>query len=181
MSAGLLHLHNALRWVILIAGLIAVVKAVMNLAANKPYSKAPGTVFVASLHVQLILGFILYGAFSGLAQQFRAMGGAAMKDAVLRFWGMEHLVMMLIAVVLATIGSARARRAPTDAAKNRTARLFFAIALVVLLAGIPWPFRQAGIARGLFPGMSAPAATATTTPTTPPTTGEAAAPPPPVG
>lgn len=176
MATGMLHLHNVLRWVILIAGILAIVKAVMNLAANKPYSKGPGTVFVASLHVQLILGFIIYGGLSGLAATFRASIGTAMGDAMLRFWGMEHVVMMSLAAVVATIGSARARRAPTAQGKNKAARLFFTIAFVLILAAIPWPFRAAGIARGLFPGMSAPAATVDT-----PTTEDTKVAPPTVG
>lgn len=171
MGTGLLHLHNALRWVIIIAGLIAIVKAIMNASAGKPYSKGPGAVFVASLHIELLLGLGIYFGISGLAATFRADPGAAMKVAALRFYGMEHLVIMIAAVVVATIGSAKARRAPDEASKNKTARTFFLIAFVLLLVGIPWPFRGDGVGRGLFPGMKAPAAETTTTTTTPtPTT-----------
>jgi len=158
MEAGLIHLHNALRWVVVIAGVLAVVKAILNAQANKPYSRGPGVVFMASLHVQVLLGFIIYFAVSGLAATFRADPGAAMKVAALRFFGMEHVTLMVIATVLATIGSARARRGPDEVTKNKTARTFFAIALVLLALGIPWPFRGDGVGRGLFPGMAAPAA-----------------------
>lgn len=157
MSAGLLHLHNLLRLVIVVAGLVAVVRAFLGASSGKPYNKAPATVFVASLHVQLILGFIIYFATSGLAAAFRADPGGSMKVAMLRFYGMEHVLLMLVAVVVATIGSARTRRAQGDAAKHKTARLFFTIAFVVLMLGIPWPFRGDGVGRGLFPGMAAAA------------------------
>jgi hypothetical protein len=162
MGAGLLHLHNALRWVILIAGVIAIVKAILNASSGKPYQKGAGTVFVASLHVQLILGFVIWAGVSGLVATFRADPGAAMKITALRFFGVEHTVFMLAAVVVATIGGARARRGADDATRNKTARTFFLIAMVLLLLGIPWPFRGDGVGRGLFPGMSAPAATTTT-------------------
>jgi hypothetical protein len=173
MGTGLLHLHNALRWVIVISGLIAVVKAILNASANKPYSKGPGAVFVASLHIELLIGLVLYFGVSGLAATFRADPGASMKVAALRFYGMEHLILMTAAVVVATIGSARARRAGDEATKNKTARTFFLIALALLALGIPWPFRGDGVGRGLFPGMKAPAATTATPP-------EMTPPPPPV-
>jgi hypothetical protein len=154
MHTGLLHLHSALRWVILVAGVVAVVRAHRGLVAQQPYARAPGSVFVLSLHTQLLVGLVLYFGTSGLVSTFLAAPGPSMKDAVLRFFGMEHLVLMLAAVVVATIGSARARRAADDAAKNRGARLFFAIALILLVLGIPWPFRAAGAGRAWMPGMT---------------------------
>jgi len=175
MGTGLIHLHNALRWVVLIAGVIAIVKAILNASAGKPYQKTAGTVFVASLHVQLLLGLGLYFGVSGVVAAFLADPGASMKVAALRFFGMEHLVLMVAAAVVATIGSARSRRAPDEVTKNKTARTFFLIAMVLLLLGVPWPFRGAGVGRGLFPGMAAPAATVTAPVTT------SATPPPPVG
>ena len=105
----------------------------------------------------------LYFGVSALAETFRANPGAAMKVAALRFFGMEHLVLMVAAAVVATIGSARSRRAPDEASKNKTARTFFVIAMVLVLLGIPWPFRGDGVGRGLFPGMPAPAAIAPVT------------------
>ncbi len=171
MGTGLLHTHNALRWVILIAGVIAIVKAILNAQNGKPYQKTAGTVFVASLHLQLILGLVLWAGVSGIVATFRADPGAAMKVAALRFFGVEHSILMIAAVVVATIGSARARRAADDASKNKAARTFFLIAMVLLLLGIPWPFRGDGVGRALFPGMSAPAATSTLEAPPPPVVG----------
>ncbi|HEY1098037.1 MAG TPA: hypothetical protein VGF99_03875 [Myxococcota bacterium] len=157
MAAGLLHLHNLLRLVIVVAGIVTVVRAFMGVSSGKPYNKTPATVFLASLHVQVILGLIIYFGVSGVAAAFRADPGGSMKIAMLRFFGMEHLLLMLAAVVVATIGSARTRRAQGDVAKHKTARLFFTVAMLLLVAGIPWPFRGDGVGRPLFPGMSSSA------------------------
>ena len=75
MGTGLIHLHNALRWVVLIAGVVAIVKAILNASAGKPYQKGAGTVFVASLHLELVLGLGIYFGVSGLAASFRADPG----------------------------------------------------------------------------------------------------------
>jgi hypothetical protein len=61
-----------------------------------------------------------------------------MKDATRRFWAVEHVTLMLAALALVHIGAARARKAASDAAKHRTAAIFFVIATALVLAGIPW-------------------------------------------
>ncbi len=170
MHTGLLHLHGLLRWVVVIAGLVAVVRAHRALAAGQPYGRAAGLTFVMSLHLQLVVGFLLYLGTSGLVATFLAAPGPSMKDGVLRFFGVEHLVMMLGAIVVATVGNAKVRRAADDGARNRLARTFFAIALLLLVAGIPWPFRTVGAGRAWLPGMKPSTATASATDAAPSTT-----------
>jgi hypothetical protein len=43
------------------------------------------------------------------------------------------------------------KRADTDAQKHKRTLIYFGIALLLILAMIPWPFRQPGVARQLFP------------------------------
>jgi hypothetical protein len=67
--------------------------------------------------------------------------GAAMKVKELRFFTVEHTTFMLIAIVLAHIGSIRAKRAATDALKYRRMLVWYAASFLVLLVGIPWVLR----------------------------------------
>ena len=158
MSTGMLHLHNILRWVVLIAGLVAIIRATLALRSAKPYNRMPGLIFVMSLHFQIVLGLFVYFGISGLTAAFLNDPAAAMKMPLLRFFGLEHPLGMVLAAVVATIGSARARRALDDQKKNRTSAVFFTIAMMLIFASIPWPFRAGGVGRGLFPGSSTPAA-----------------------
>jgi putative Ca2+/H+ antiporter (TMEM165/GDT1 family) len=64
--------------------------------------------------------------------------GAAMKDSGIRFYAVEHFSMMFIAVVLVHIGRAKSKKAKTDLAKFKTATIFYLLALVIILAAIPW-------------------------------------------
>ncbi len=77
--------------------------------------------------------------------------GEAMKDASLRFWTIEHMAMMLIAVVLITLGNIRSKKAATDEAKHKQVAIFFILALLIIFAAIPWPW--SAVARGWMPGM----------------------------
>jgi uncharacterized membrane protein YwaF len=66
------------------------------------------------------------------------------KTGVLRFYGMEHILLMIIAIILVTIGHAKAKRASEPSKKHKTILLFYAIGLILIIASIPWPFRQLG-------------------------------------
>jgi hypothetical protein len=63
-----------------------------------------------------------------------------MHERVIRFFGMEHITMMLIAIILITIGSAKAKRKTTDADKFKTMAIWFTISLMIILSSIPWSF-----------------------------------------
>jgi hypothetical protein len=72
-----------------------------------------------------------------------------MKDAFLRFYAVEHLALMLVALGLVHVGRARSRKAPSDAARHRAASIFFLLGLLAILVAIPWPGRAVG--RPLWP------------------------------
>lgn len=143
MYFPILILHSLLRWVVLAAGLWSVARALGGLVSRRPWTPTDvqaGRWFTISLDVQVLLGLLLYAFLSPIASQAFTDMGAAMRDPILRFWAVEHVVMMLAALVLAHIGSARARRASASAAKHRTSLIFYALALLAVLTAIPWPF-----------------------------------------
>lgn len=147
MHAALLHTHNLLRWVVLLLGALALVRAYQGISGDRPYATARrvGVFFVASLHLQLLLGLALF-LVSPLIKLAMTDMRATMSDAATRFFVAEHPTLMVAAVVLMTIGGIVAKNAANDAAKHRKALVFIAITMLMLLFGIPWQ-------RALFPGM----------------------------
>lgn len=147
MPSALLLTHNALRWVILVAGVMAVVRAVQGLKGDRPYAPArrAGVLFMVSLHVQLLTGLVLF-VVSPFVHQAMADMKATMADGATRFFIAEHPTLMVVAVVVMTIGSIVAKNAPDDAARHRKLLVFSAVTMLILLAGIPWQ-------RALVPGM----------------------------
>ena len=88
----ILFLHSWLRWVVLILALVAIVKSLSGWLGNKPFTKSEngiGGAFVGTMHLQLVLGLLLYFVFS--AYGFKAISaagmGEVMKDSTARFWG----------------------------------------------------------------------------------------------
>jgi hypothetical protein len=146
--SAVLVLHSWLRWVVVLAGLWAVVRALTNRGEPwSPSDQRAATIFVAALDAQLLLGAALYVVLSPFTNAAFQDFGSAMGNAGLRFWAVEHLFGMLIGITLAHIGSARIRRAPLDR-RRRLASIFYSLALVAILASIPWPGMPAG--RPLF-------------------------------
>ncbi len=141
MYIGLLHLHNVLRWLILIAALIVLLKYFIGWFSQKKWSKPDhilGLIFTSLVDLQFLTGIVLYFFYSPITKTAFHDFGAAMKNAELRFYAVEHSLMMLIALVLIHIGWARAKRATSDRAKFSQALVFFGIAYVIIITLIPW-------------------------------------------
>lgn len=138
---GILHAHSGLRWVLLILLVTAIVNAFMKWKSGARFTgkdKLIGILTIAVTHTTAILGFILYfvnGKYKGFSE---------MSNKVARFYAVEHLLGMLLAVVFITIGYSKAKKATKDIAKFRKTLIWFLFALIFILISIPWPFIIAG-------------------------------------
>lgn len=148
-----LVIHNILRWAVLLFGLWAVIAALAAVVSKRDYRNSDnksGLFFMISCDIQLLLGLILY--FTGMwFEKVKTDMGAVMKNSVERFFAVEHALMMIIAWLLVHVGRSMVKRAGTDAQKHKRTLIYFGIALILILAMIPWPFRQPGIERQFFP------------------------------
>lgn len=154
MYSMLILLHSWLRWVVLLTGLYALIRAIGGARGNRPWTVLdgkPGMYFVASCDLQLLIGLALYLVFSPTVQAAFGNIGAAMRQPEYRFYVVEHAAGMIVAIALAHIGRVRSKKARTDEAKFKGAAIFYGLALLVILASIPWPGMPAG--RPLFRGL----------------------------
>ncbi len=156
MYSFLLSVHNLLRWVILVLILVAIVRSLSGMVSGKPFTgtdKKIGLFLMISAHTTFLIG--LYQWFAGPwgLQLIRNYGmGEVMKNAVYRYWTVEHLTGMLIAIVLITIGRGASKKSISDRSKHTRTFWFYLIALIIILAIVPWPFRP-GIGRPLLPAV----------------------------
>jgi hypothetical protein len=138
MNNALIPIHSLLRWVVLILLLTAIIKSLSGLMSKRAYAPSDNKIslfLMISAHTQLLVGLIMY--FVSPWVQFN---GDALKAPEIRFFTMEHSVMMIIAIALITIGRISSKKATTDASKFRRSFIYFLIALLVIFAAIPWPF-----------------------------------------
>lgn len=149
MANGLLHLHNLLRWVILLLLLLAIIQAFGAKNGSSKAIRKTSLFLLIAAHIQFVIGSYQYFTGSFGYKLISANGfGEVMKSSVQRFWAVEHMAGMLIAIALITIARGKVKKQ----AFGLSAWLYI-IALLLILATVPWPFREA-IARPWFPGVA---------------------------
>ena len=142
----LVHIHSGLRWFVLIFIILALVNAFFK-SRKKALANCRDSVFnratMILAHLQLVAGFVLYFISPKVI-----FNGSSMKDPLLRFFLVEHILLMLVAIALITIGYIKADRIQEDRKKYRFIMIYYGIAFLLLLLSIPWPFR--GLGAGWF-------------------------------
>ena len=134
MYTGLLHSHSLLRYFVLIMLLAVVAISLQKWLGKKPYSgldnKLSLYLFIFT-HLQLLIGIILY--FTSDVVQFNA---STMKEPVLRYWAVEHITMMLIAIILITMARITSKKIADSLARHKRMFVFNALALVLIVVAI---------------------------------------------
>lgn len=142
MYLPLLALHSLVRWLVLISLLIAIVNAYRGWLFNGRYLTLDNAIRVTAVtfaHVQVAIGVGLY-IVSPIVSYFLHNFSDAVHQRDIRFFGMEHITMMAVAIVLISIGSAKTKSRQTDKEKFKTMAIWFTIALVIIFLSIPWAF-----------------------------------------
>jgi hypothetical protein len=136
----LLLIHSYWRWIVLLTAVLALIVSISGLRGRRPFApwgRKAGLIYVTALDMQLLLGLALY-AVSPVVQTAWGNIAAAMKDHNQRFFAIEHLLVMVIAIALAHVGSVRAKKAADDAIKYRRMLVWYGASLVLILGGMPW-------------------------------------------
>ena len=123
--------HSGWRYIVFALLVIAVLQALAGWFGKNPYTEGNRKLNVFTLisaHIQLVFGAVLY-FLSPLTK-------GAMSDPLYRYWKVEHISLMVIAIVLITIGNAKSKRAATALAKHKTVSIFFGIALLLVVVAI---------------------------------------------
>ena len=140
MYTFVLTVHSWVRWIALVAG-FGTTLAAMRKASPTPDSRTErwGLFLMMALDIQMLLGLLLYLGLSPFTAEARSHFGDAVRDPQLRFWAVDHVATMLLAVILAHAARVLARTAKTP--ESRRARLLacFGIATFAMLFGMPWP------------------------------------------
>lgn len=148
MYNAFLIIHSLLRWVVLITAAWAIAKSFSGMLGKKPFEKKdglPGLLFMISMDTQLLVGGVLWFVLSPITKP----ANISMTDPVSRFYGVEHAVMMVAAIAFAHIGRAMMKKGD-DMKRYRQSAIWFTASFIIMLAGIPWPWKE-NIGRALWP------------------------------
>lgn len=142
-----LFLHSWLRWAVLGLGLLALGASLTGWLRGRDWSRADRrlqVLFVAAFDTQLLLGLTLYFALSPFTPAGLEGLRASLAVSALRFFSLEHPVLMLLALTAAHGASGLSRREDRPTAKHRVWAVGLLLALLLILLGIPWPWLTHG-------------------------------------
>jgi hypothetical protein len=144
MSAysAVLFAHSALRWVVLLLLVAVAARTALAWSRRREWTGADrswSVALVVAMDLQFLIGVALYTFLSPLTRAFFSDPGGGMKDPVTRFFGLEHAFAMALALAAVHVGRAVSRQAATPARRHARLCLTTLIALLLVLAGIPWP------------------------------------------
>jgi hypothetical protein len=129
-----IHFYN--RYVLLAALTFVLLRSLMGWLGKKPFEKLDSTlggILVGSAHLQLVIGLIQYAATSDRTRAAFADMGAAMKDTWLRYFAVEHITAMVIAIFLIQLGRSISKRRTDGTAKHRTVAIYSGIAFLIIV------------------------------------------------
>jgi membrane protein DedA with SNARE-associated domain len=129
-----LHLHSGFRYIVLLLVLLAIIRAWADWLGKKSYSEGNRKLnlfAMISMHTQLLIGIVLY-----FLSPFVQFTSGMMKDNNARYWTVEHLTAMIIAVILITIGHSKSKKIALPEGKHKTIAIYYTLALVIIIATI---------------------------------------------
>jgi cytochrome bd-type quinol oxidase subunit 2 len=123
--------HSGWRYLVFILLVVAIIQALAGWLGRKTYSESNRKLNVFTLisaHIQLVFGLILY-----FSSPLTKMGSA---EAIGRYWKMEHIGLMILAIILITVGNARSKKTTDGTTKHKNIAIFFGLALIIIVAAI---------------------------------------------
>jgi hypothetical protein len=141
MYPVILQIHHYLSWLVLITALFALYRAVRGILLKKQWFAADsraGLFFSVVIDFQVLAGILLYVVFSPLTRVVFTDINSVMVEPSARFYGVEHVMVMLIALFAVHIGRSKARKAQFAARKHRLSAVWYTLAVVLILSRIPW-------------------------------------------
>lgn len=142
MYQTILEGHSFIRWLVLVSLLYSIYIAYKGYSQKLSFTKKDNLIrhWTATIaHIQLIFGILVY-VQSPIVKYFWKNFNEAIQNLDASFFGIIHIVLMLLAIVLITIGSALAKRKSSDEQKFKTMLIWFSLALLIIFIAIPWPF-----------------------------------------
>ena len=134
-------LHSFWAYLVLFMIVVATFNALIKYFGKKEYGAKDFRIALFTLivsHIMLLMGIVLFFAADYLSVISEMGMGAVMKNAALRSNIIEHPITMILAVAFITIGYSKHKKKLTSAGKLKPLAIFYTLALVLILAKIPW-------------------------------------------
>lgn len=131
-------LHSYWAYLVLLVVTLATINSIIGMITKKEFGAKDFRIALFALivtHIQLLIGIVLYVFANNFGE---VEMGEIMKNATLRLKNIEHPLLMVVAITLLTIGYSKHKNKRTSSAKFKTLAISYTLALIAILAMIPW-------------------------------------------
>ncbi len=138
----LLVIHSTLRWFVLAGLLVVLARALWGWLGDNPlgpWDRRLVAGVIGIVDTQLLLGIVLYAVMGPWLSTLLADPRGAMESSQTRFFAVEHIFGMIVAIAILHVSSVRSRRTPDDRTAWRRLALGGGTALLLIVGTIPWP------------------------------------------
>ena len=135
-------IHSGWAYLVLVVLVLATFNALIKYFGDKEFDAKDFRISLFALiamHIQLLLGIVLFftkdyfGTISEMGGMSELMKNDSLRDKVI-----EHPLMMIIAIALLTIGYSKHKKKLVSRPKFKMLAIFYTLALILVLAKIPW-------------------------------------------
>ena len=140
MYSLLLSFHSMFRWLVVLSLTISIIRAFRGFNGPRPFGRLDNAIrhWTATIaHIQLMIGILLYTQSPVVSYYFKTDTPV---NSEAFFFSILHMLLMSLAIVVITIGSAKAKRKKGAYLKFKTMFFWFLIALTLIFVAVPWPF-----------------------------------------
>jgi hypothetical protein len=139
---AIITIHSILRWIILFVFIYSLIILFYKWFTNKELdriSQRINTFVVVLCHLQIVIGFSLYFVSPKVV-----FASYMFKSSLLRFFTLEHVTLMTLAIILLTIGNIKSKNNPDKVKAVKQCALWFTVSFLIIILSIPWPFLKYG-------------------------------------
>jgi|SRR5690606_34951915 len=134
-------LHSYWAYLVLLVLVLATFNALVKFLGKKEFQAKDFRISLFALivsHIQLLLGIVFFFASDYLSTIQEIGMGTVMGNADWRSKIIEHPFAMILAVVFITVGYSKHKKQLSSKRKFKFLAIFYTLALVCILAKIPW-------------------------------------------
>jgi len=141
------HIHSLFAWTLMILVIISIISSLIRAGKASSFKNPLKGIYLLTMiliHLQAILGILLYFTSSKVV-----FSEHTMSETSLRFFALEHPLLMIIAAILVTMGYTRAKRVDSIRTKFKSIFIYYLVAFILILIRFPWQYLSS-IGKGWF-------------------------------
>lgn len=143
LNLGIISVYTMIKWLhiaisatFLIIAIWLFIRSISGIIKHKIYVRLDKYLsfgFIITLYLQFIFGLVLFSNLLSSVGFSYISADNSMKIVSKRLWPVEHIVLMIFALVIANLGLIIAMKTKSDIGKHKNILIYYAFALCLVL------------------------------------------------